>query len=381
MMKRAIRSGKAGVSRTGGLTPLEPEGLDEPPTHGTTDSAGADTEDNSFNAMQLIDEIWKKHSDWEVDKHGVDEYLATLRNSSAATHPGTAVAREAEEGISISGAELARKIQEGMSRIQQLDSILLEKTELAKSFSSNNSTSDNLSVRQFDSDADDDDDMEMRSVHSLDTRTFITEPKFVHKPGGGATTREAGKLRDTRERHSNESEGKSVKSLTHKYGLSKGYEKGNFIQRNIILGPDARYYSALTKEEQQRVNSIVNVPENSADVSDKEERPLPLWSDEKDAEEFAKLAELDRKLESLHEYDDKSEIQSLIWAPSASLINFRDDTSSQRDTNSVMNQYLDQSILNDHDYKVRLKEIDETLKNLKDNNEAEVIAPEQIRRY
>jgi hypothetical protein len=58
----------------------------------------------------------------------------------------------------------------------------------------NEDNSDLISEQSFD-----DDELEMKSVHSLDTRTFITEPKFSNKTGGATgAARELGRIRDSK---------------------------------------------------------------------------------------------------------------------------------------------------------------------------------------
>lgn len=39
------------------------------------------------------------------------------------------------------------------------------------------------------------------------------------------------------------------------------YNKGDFIARNIVLGGDARFYHALTEDEQSRIDSLVEQDE------------------------------------------------------------------------------------------------------------------------
>jgi hypothetical protein len=46
-----------------------------------------------------------------------------------------------------------------------------------------------------------------------------------------------------------------------KHAKKTSYKRGNFIERNIALGPDARFYHALTEDEQLRVDKLLTEEE------------------------------------------------------------------------------------------------------------------------
>ncbi|KAJ3035927.1 hypothetical protein HK097_003992, partial [Rhizophlyctis rosea] len=95
--------------------------------------------------------------------------------------------------------ELETKIQEGLLKIKEFDALLREKHTLAKrlkrtrlSLESSTTSTSSSPPPSSTSDSDSDDepdtesvDMELKSVHSLDTRTFITEPKIGVRPRVG----------------------------------------------------------------------------------------------------------------------------------------------------------------------------------------------------
>ncbi|KAI8819380.1 uncharacterized protein EV422DRAFT_110419 [Fimicolochytrium jonesii] len=194
-------------------------------------------------------------------------------------------------------AELKALIAKGLTRIQELDKLLKEKSTMAKALKrdrlsreasttgSRNPTQPGTAAssdRQPDSDSDSDyedgydqadahsvsasdtssQDLELKSVHSLDTRTFITEPKFGTRNGGTRVKigvqalRNASGIAPARAVEAGDGEEGLIQTETAT-NKRKGYKKGDFIQRNIVLGPDARYYSAMTEEECDRVEDIL----------------------------------------------------------------------------------------------------------------------------
>ena len=86
---------------------------------------------------------------------------------------------------------------------------------------------------------DDDIEFELKSWHSADPGTFITEPKLNARAAVGKQALEQAQ--------------QSIQSKV------TGYTPGNFIERNKALGPDARYYFALTKEESARIDQILSM--------------------------------------------------------------------------------------------------------------------------
>ncbi|RKP03196.1 hypothetical protein CXG81DRAFT_17255 [Caulochytrium protostelioides] len=135
-------------------------------------------------------------------------------------------------------------------------------------------------------------DSDLQSVTSFKTRTFLTEPKF--KRGAGPTPRQLGQQRPARSvagSHAGSALAIEASSgsgwppwvrqggaaaaavasshrppASHSTGRSQTeYEPGNFMQRNKVLGKDARYYDAMTVLEQQRVKALMGDDETGAD--------------------------------------------------------------------------------------------------------------------
>jgi hypothetical protein len=126
---------------------------------------------------------------------------------------------------------------------------------------------------------DENDDFELRSWNSV-KHTFITEPKFE----------------------------KVVKATKPPLG----YKDGDFINRNKLLGPDARFYHAMSAQEHQRVNSLLE--ENVA--LDSEDSSLRAFTPRET--ELQKLSELDVKLGEIYPPEDWKD-RSIIWSPFASV--------------------------------------------------------------
>eukprot|EP00842_Homolaphlyctis_polyrhiza_P007076 jgi/Hompol1/958/HPOL_002617-RA len=158
------------------------------------------------------------------------------------------------------------RIHNGLLKIKELDMMLREKIHTARSLkkerilreSANgtpevSNTSRPLSYHNtLSDDEDDDEEFELRSVHSTDSNTFITEPKLFIRPKVGRESLES--------KNAYQADPVNTKK-------KKGYTLGNFIERNIALGPDARYYSAMTEEEMDRVNRLLlDTDENNDDA-------------------------------------------------------------------------------------------------------------------
>ncbi len=165
----------------------------------------------------------------------------------------------------------------GLLRIKEFDSLLREKNEVPKfsKFLFLNQTARELkkerlkrdsrtgtpnsssgfstppSYHNILSDEEEDNHLELRSIHSEENPVFLTEPTF--KKANAI-------VRDTRLLV-----GKQILGLSS--SKKKGYIQGDFIGRNIAvisnfslsfqLGPDARFYHALTEDEKIRVENII----------------------------------------------------------------------------------------------------------------------------
>lgn len=105
--------------------------------------------------------------------------------------------------------------------------------------------------------------MDLQSMSSGMRPTFITEPKINVK-------RKMGKMRGKYTLRSMfEERGLNV-YLWKKDPLERSgslteleYQKGDFIKRNMMLGPEARYYDALTEPEMHRVNTLLEEPKKA----------------------------------------------------------------------------------------------------------------------
>nr|KAJ3419708.1 hypothetical protein HK105_006599 [Polyrhizophydium stewartii] len=156
--------------------------------------------------------------------------------------------------------KLNYKIQQGLIKIKELDVILGEKIFAARTLKKERILRESasgtpqistgarpLSYHDTLSDEEmDDEDFELRSVHSVDRDTFITEPKLLLRAKIG------------RQALDSSSKKRQNDPKTADAPPKKGYKQGDFIGRNIALGPDARYYSAMTEEEMDRVNRLLD---------------------------------------------------------------------------------------------------------------------------
>ena len=123
----------------------------------------------------------------------------------------------------------------GLEKIQELDKILKEKTQVAKSLKKSRLERDS---GVSDTTSDDEDDMdELKSIHSMDTRTFITEPKM-----GARSKDNPPPPLSTAPSVTRIPIGKQALEAKTTHAEAKTYKPGDFIQRNIALGPESRYY-------------------------------------------------------------------------------------------------------------------------------------------
>ncbi|KAJ3154110.1 Fibrous sheath-interacting protein 1 [Geranomyces michiganensis] len=245
------------------------------------------------------------------------------------------------------------KIQRGREKIQELDAIIKQKNSVARAltrerlsretsaatFRRNSSTSSAVDGQNDDDSSDDEEadssssvDLELRSVHSMETRTFLTEPKLGTrvKIGIQALKQAGGMAREDLVRGSEDPDASCP--LAKK---KKGYKQGDFIQRNIVLGPEARYYSAMTEEESERVEQLLQ----ATDFDDEEidftssnsgltsasghliGRPASAASSGffPDMDDHARLIKIDRKLQLIIP-EPEWETKSIVWSTPASLM-------------------------------------------------------------
>ncbi|KAH6600765.1 hypothetical protein BASA61_002182 [Batrachochytrium salamandrivorans] len=164
--------------------------------------------------------------------------------------------------------ELDCKIRHGLLKIKELDIVIMEKILAARELKKDRIHRESILGAQnpigtpgstlyqttMSDNEDDDEEFELRSIHSTDRNTFITEPKLYIRNKVGRE-----KLLQDFSPETND----TVGSLDKK---RKGYKQGDFISRNIVLGPDARYYCAMTEEEMHRVNCLLENDETLHEV-------------------------------------------------------------------------------------------------------------------
>ncbi|KAI9002286.1 hypothetical protein BC832DRAFT_593595 [Gaertneriomyces semiglobifer] len=241
-------------------------------------NADDDAEDEGNSTQQLLEEMRKRHDQWDVlateVKAQLEQIHFTGRSSddtpwevgvvptNGAINLALLTIEKQGENTNAETAQLEQEqdlvIQQGLQRIRELDTILRQKSMIARSLRSERLTRESsaapiglsrASSDIYDPDSDDE-SFELRSVHSqeLNEKTFITEPKMGTRIKIGVQA-----LREVGTRTQVEVDG--VKS--HHKQKKKSYTLGNFIERNIVLGPEARYYSAMTEEEVDRVEQIL----------------------------------------------------------------------------------------------------------------------------
>jgi hypothetical protein len=156
-----------------------------------------------------------------------------------------------------------------------------------------------------------------------------------------------------------------------------------FIQRNIELGTDARYFSALTQDEQERVDRVLMMleDETKALVDAEEERRealvVFLGGYVPEEEDLKKLVSIERSLQKLvpkSEWYDKCINADISDVSSISIIhkrvNYTENVSSITDIDTVMNEEhsVHRMIKKDRE---KLSEIDYKLDKLKNEAEGE----------
>ncbi|KAJ3187099.1 Fibrous sheath-interacting protein 1 [Gaertneriomyces sp. JEL0708] len=221
-------------------------------------NADDDAEDDEHSTQQLLEEMRKRHDQWDVLATEVKAQLEQIHCTSRSPDDTSWEGENTNAETAQLDQEQALVIQQGLQRIRELDTILRQKSMIARSLKSERLTRESSAAPIepsransdiYDPDSDDE-SLELRSVHSqeLNEKTFITEPKMGTRIKIGVQA-----LREVGTRTQVE-----VDSVTsYQKPKKKGYTLGNFIERNIALGPEARYYSAMTEEEVDRVEQIL----------------------------------------------------------------------------------------------------------------------------
>ncbi|TPX60409.1 hypothetical protein PhCBS80983_g01782 [Powellomyces hirtus] len=322
--------------------------------HWTDGPTGESEHDDGEETRQLISEMSQRRRDFDQTENDV---RATLRlfekmeKEEGRMEVGAAVAQSAEPAVSQNELpdgpqqhgqteQPDPKVLAGLQRIQELDNILRQKNSVARSLkrerlSRESSAAGRGSTTTYQesacSDSDEEDstssvDLELRSVHSMETRTFITEPKLGTRVKIGIQA-----LRDA-------TGGSDAARSAEDVGLhqpplkKKGYKQGDFIQRNIVLGPEARYYSAMTEEEKERVETLLQAADDELDDDASSTvggsakpyetmmaRPMSTSSSAfyPDEDEHERLVKIDRKLQLIIP-EPEWETKSIVWSTPAS---------------------------------------------------------------
>lgn len=268
-MKKTIRNPSPGH-----LTPL-PDDESEPNSYAQSIIDQLQKNDSTDETLEvdpvsenLINDILTRHQNWNDKKDVESEYIDQLQ-AVMKSGDDSEITKAIQKSSIILKPEtnqetliLQKNIETGLSRIKDLDLLLKEKTQVARELKheriSRQGTTTPGSLHDTLSD-DDGDDFELKSVHSMETRTFITEPKIANRIKvalKNCVSINAANLVNDKGLPPRISTSESKNSEK-----PKNYKKGDFINRNIVLGPSARFYSAMTKEEESRVETILKSAE------------------------------------------------------------------------------------------------------------------------
>ncbi|KAI8929167.1 FSIP1 family-domain-containing protein [Entophlyctis helioformis] len=279
------------TSKTCNQTPLQRRGKQTTMTDHESDAGGPE---HSSSVDGFLSNIIKRQEQIESTTAAAEAHLVKLkqavetRNSSLISYELTHADQPADlsqEEREKTEAEIKanEQIRQGLIKIKELDVVLREKLFTARSLKKDRLIRDSATGTPMTSmssipsrpytyhnslsdDDDDDEDLELRSVHSMDMDTFITEPKMMLRPKVGRQALESsGKATLKRGDQADDGSG------GHAGKAKKGYKQGDFIERNKVLGPDARYYSAMTEEEMDRVNRLLRDEEAADDPSSRAE--------------------------------------------------------------------------------------------------------------
>ncbi|RKO91579.1 hypothetical protein BDK51DRAFT_47543 [Blyttiomyces helicus] len=362
----------------GGLTPLPDEDIPtiflapelpsaaRTPTHLAVDDADhpmdGDLRENA-ETERLIEDIMRRHERWESTRNEVHTYLSKFKDpvenadqDAISEEIGGAAARSVEKETAESDVPpedpTMIKIQQGFERIRELDALIKQKNTLARTLTQSrltrertdapsSSTEDAFPSRARTATADsfsdgwaDDasDRAELRSVHSLDTRTFLTEPKMASRVRIGIQALAAGGGSEASKGEDAQHSGKHLHYIDTVSDSLNSTSRPPWceINTNYILlpqlGPEARYYAAMTEEEKDRVERILSVDdldERSDTPSDVSEsvpgtpfRPFTSMSMTgfvPDGEEYGRLVEIDRQLQLIIP-EPEWETKSIVWS-------------------------------------------------------------------
>ncbi|TPX41371.1 hypothetical protein SeMB42_g02901 [Synchytrium endobioticum] len=262
-----------------------------------------DQRESLAHTRRMLDELARRDVEWEARLEDSDAHLALLQSAVEGGHAGV-VAAHAESASARGGGNdqgpgdgetRTAQILHGLSLIRELDAVLEQKTMLARSVASARactagSVPSAASAPAYVPDAGGNDEpcstvdeteslagADLRSVTSTSmrqnagARTFITEPrlrirrrkigKTLDSDGQGGDDFEFEMVQGSAAQSAGGHDGQTPRPPTRfrKRIEAKvtSYEPGDFIGRNKALGPDARYFSAMTDEEKARVQAIM----------------------------------------------------------------------------------------------------------------------------
>ncbi|KAJ3195994.1 hypothetical protein HK101_010410 [Irineochytrium annulatum] len=421
----------------GGLTLLPP---DQPEL---AQSAEPAEEWSDSRIESLVKDILQRQDRWENAREELDVNLRRMRDA-VSTGNSTVISNELEGGTRASSEtemprdgltdEMRQKIMAGFATIQKLDAVIKEKNAIVQSLQSSRqptAMSHERTATATTADTGDDSasefgsEVELRSVGSaVKERTFITEPAWnrnkVHLPrkasdGHSTLARRVMGVAETAE---------SMKSRQ----TGGAYQRGNFIQRNIALGPDARYFDAMTEDERRRVENLLRDDDNLDSTNEPDDFttllppgtlpmlvPAAAGSEYGDTsenggsappassgrstlgtrfgsisagtsilagcdEELGRLADIDRKLAGLGSRGLWGGMAN-AWTPNGSGISTpalaaeeaSEDGMDERDVETIMGQRIEFSgpvLVTDADEKARLKQIEMELQKIQKAKEA-----------
>ncbi|KAI8914652.1 FSIP1 family-domain-containing protein [Gorgonomyces haynaldii] len=383
-------------SQSGGLTPLGPEQdvplLSHLSDTQTLESTKVENTLKSTEVDSFLENMFSRQDNLPSLTDQARDQLLRLQEA-VKTQNGELI--QTEIAHFQSDGTVQDDLQKAMLKMKEYDAILKLRTAAARVLKMDRIARESqlgtpvsstpLSYHNTLSD-DEDDQLELKSWHSAEPHTFITEPALTTREKVGRQKLDAPKS--------------VLKETT-------GYKQGDFIARNKALGVNARFYDALTQEESQRINQILEMEDlfEEDDVSDTASthsvRPLTTMTQGfmPTGEELTKLQEIDTRLSELipqNEWDRKS----LIWSPEtasglqtpitcwdrSNLSSSKTFRSTSRDVNQVMidtristseKMYLDEKptiekidsqleLLKEEDNMATREEIDKLLMGLKE---------------
>jgi hypothetical protein len=98
----------------------------------------------------------------------------------------------------------------------------------------------------------------LTSELDYDLKTFLTEAKIGTKPGNKKAWAAKRGVKDT----ASEISSRSETAMHIDPSKLSSYKRGDFVERNRVLGKEARYYHALTEEETYRIKTILDIPDS-----------------------------------------------------------------------------------------------------------------------